>query len=79
MFAPSRLAKTDPGGARPVPDCLGAFNDGRAAAWGGVGLGTCSYCDPSLATAWAAGWRAGRVEMRQAGPALNRGSSRRVW
>jgi ribosome modulation factor len=54
------------GGARPAPgvNCLGAFNDGRSAAWAGTTLASCPYPDPLLARAWVYGWRAGQAEQR---------------
>ena len=86
MFAPSTPdpggpVKFEPGGAGLVPSVNCIFNDGRAAAWAGVAVGACPYAaDPSLATAWCAGWRAGRVEVRcQPGAAFNREIARHAW
>jgi ribosome modulation factor len=72
VLAHNGLVKIDPGGARPARDCLGRFDDGRAAAWAGATLAACPYRDPSLAAAWACGFRVGQVEMCKAGPLFNR-------
>jgi len=58
--------------AKLFDNCIGAFNDGRSAAWAGATPAGCPYGDPLLATAWACGWRAGQAEQatvkRCAGP-----------
>lgn len=50
--------------AKLFDNCIGAFNDGRSAAWPGATPAGCPYGDPLLATAWAYGWRAGQAEQR---------------
>jgi hypothetical protein len=69
MFAPRTsgpggYVKFEPGGAGLVPSVHCIFNDGRSAAWAGATLAGCLYGDPSLARAWACGWRAGQAEQR---------------